>query len=86
MGGAWRPEATVAMVCVALLPWWVWVTGLNLHPFWLAVFAGFVGVGVGCGVSGVRRGGRASRVAAGLCLAVLAVVGFGFTALVVLTP
>ena len=86
MGGGWRSEATVAVGCVALLPWWVWVTGLNTDPFWLVVFAAIIGVGVGYGLSGVRRGGPFSRVASGLCLAILAVVGVGFTALMALVP
>jgi hypothetical protein len=80
MTGGWRPEATVAVACVALLPPWVCVTGLNLQSFWLVVFSVIIGVGVGCGLAGVRSGSRLSRVVSGLCLILLLVAGAGFAA------
>ena len=86
MDGGWQPETTVALVCVALLPPWVCVTELNLHSFWVVVLSLVVGVGIGCGVAGVRRGGRASRRVAGACLAVLILFGAGYVALVRLDP
>ncbi len=79
MHNGWRTETTVAIVCVALLPWWVWVTGLNDDSFWLVVFSLIVGVGAGCGLSGTRRGGRASRFVSEVCLVALLAVGFAFT-------
>jgi hypothetical protein len=53
MGGGWRPEAIGALVCVAMLPPWVCITGLNLEKFWLVVFSFIIGVGVGCGLAGM---------------------------------
>jgi hypothetical protein len=82
MNSGWPRETKVAIVCVALLPWWIWVTGLNLQSFWIVVFAVIVGVGSGCAIAGLRRGSRTNRWAAGLCLVVLVVAGVGFTVLV----
>jgi hypothetical protein len=69
-GDGWRWETTVAVGCVLLLPWWVWVTGLNSNAFWEVVLSVAVGLGVGFGIAGLRRGSRSSRAVAGLCLAV----------------
>jgi hypothetical protein len=64
----------------------VFITGLNFDAFWLVVFCVIIGVGVGCGLAGVRRGSGVCRVMSGLCLAVLLLVGIGFAALVRLNP
>ena len=71
MSAAWWSETIGALVCVLLLPVWAWITGLNSHPFWATVLSVVLGFGIGFGISGVRRGGCASRCVAGVCLAIL---------------
>ncbi|MSR53751.1 MAG: hypothetical protein EXS09_10745 [Gemmataceae bacterium] len=81
-----RPETVVAAICVLLLWPWIWVTRLQLQSFWLVVLSLIIGIGIGCGISGMRRGGRNSRILSGMCVAILLVVGGGFTLLVRLLP
>ncbi len=77
-----RRETVVALVCAVVLPWWVWVTGLSLHEFWLAVLSVVLGVGIVSGVGGMRRGGLVTRVVAAGCVVILTVVAGGFVILV----
>jgi hypothetical protein len=86
MDGGWRTETTGALVCIAMLPPWVCITGLNLESFWLVVFSVIIGVGVGCGLAGLRHGSWTSRVISGLCLVVLLLVGIGFAVSVRFDP
>jgi hypothetical protein len=76
-----RPEATTAIVCVALLPLLavLCVAVADANPTggsWRVVLsAGALtfATGLGSAIAGVRRGSRASRAAAAACLAVLAI-------------
>jgi hypothetical protein len=86
MEEGWRWEAKAALCCVLLLPAWMWVTGLNSDTFWEVVLCGLLGFGVGFGLSGARRGSRASRWVAAVCLAVLLVVAVGYVILVRTDP
>ena len=75
----WRPQATIAIICIALLPLWCVVfyhlpytdgafqVIVVLTPFAIAA------VGIGCAISGARRGSRASRTVSKICLFVLIV-------------
>lgn len=63
-----RWETKLSAGCLLLLAWWVWVTGGNAQTFWQVVLSLILGCGIGFGISGVRRGGAASRRAAGFCL------------------
>lgn len=84
--GGCRPEAIVAAMCVLLLLPWIWVTRLELQSFWLIVLSVIIGVGIGCGISGMRRGEWNSRLFSGMCTLILLVVGVGYTVLVRLVP
>src|SRR5439155_21913553 len=76
----WRPQATIAITCVVLLPLWV-VVCLALaksggaEGWWGIAMLGasclIVAVGIASAISGARRGSRASRTASKVCLSVL---------------
>src|SRR5947207_1480687 len=81
MNTGWRPQTTIAIICIALLPLW-WLGFYNLKrrqgddEVWvMAVLTPFViaAVGIGCAIAGARRGSRASRIASTVCLFVLIV-------------
>ena len=67
-GTGWRGETTASVVCLLLLPGWLWVTGGNLNEFRFVGLSVLLGVGVRTGLSGVRRGDNGNRGVAGLCL------------------
>ena len=80
MNDRWRPQATVAIVCVALLPICfavAWVldgipgaAGIGV-AFVFIVSCLIVAVGLVCAIAGVRRGSFASRAASWICLSLL---------------
>jgi hypothetical protein len=79
MNNHMRHESLIAFICVLLLPLWVWVTGLNSNHFWYVVLSFILGIGIGCGISGVRRGETRSRTLAKISLVILLLFAAGFT-------
>jgi hypothetical protein len=78
----WSWEARIAVACVLLLPWWIWVTGLNPNAFWYVVLSMILGCGIGCGLSGLRRGNESGRTASFISLGILIVAALGIVVLV----
>jgi hypothetical protein len=75
----WRPQATIAITTVVLLPLWMLTCYALDHAPWaaggfcialLAAFLIFV-VGIVSGISGAREGSSASRRASKVCLFLL---------------
>jgi hypothetical protein len=81
----WSWEARIAVACVLQVPWWIWVTGLNPNAFWYVVLSVILGCGIGCGLSGVRRGGESSRAASFYSMGILIVAAVGIVGLVYFT-
>jgi hypothetical protein len=81
----WSWEARIAVASVLLLPWWIWVTGLNPNAFWYVVLSVLLGCGIGCGLSGLRRGSESSRTASFISLGILIVTAAGIVGLVYFT-
>lgn len=85
MNDGWRPQATIAIACIALLPLWVTVSFTliksgNAEGWGIPMFATaclIAVVGTACAISGIRRGCPASRSASVACLAVLSLVIVG---------
>jgi hypothetical protein len=86
MSEGWRWESVVSLACVAFLPAWLYGTATDLQPIWLIVMGGVLGLGIGCGIAGMRRGRLASRLIALACLTLLAIVAVGFIVLLWLDP
>jgi hypothetical protein len=78
----WSWEARIAVASVLLVPWWIWVTGLNPDAFWYVVLSVILGCGIGSGLSGLRRGGESSRFASLISMGILIVTAVGIVGLV----
>jgi hypothetical protein len=98
MNNGWRPQATIAIICVVLLLLLVAVwnalkglpAGAGGDGFFLVAFCLMDAVGLACANSGAHGGSRASRVASVVCLILLslpiAACGVCFAYLVIRKP
>ena len=82
----WRWETTVSLVCLLLLPGWMWVTdGSTPNGFWSVVLSVLLGVGIGTGISGARRGDGISTSVAAISVAFQVCVALLFGSLTFMT-
>jgi hypothetical protein len=93
----WRPQATIAVGCVAAIPLWAVVCyALDGTPVGsaigvesaLIILGLIVIVGIGCAIAGSVRGSHASRTTSKVCLFLwaLMIVGLCVTFRVVFPP
>ena len=74
MSNGWKPQATVAIVCITLPPlsFAVFMAAHveNFFGGWFCISSVISVVGIVCAISGVGLDNRASRVASWVCLSV----------------
>ena len=86
MSEGWRWEGVVSLTCAALLPAWMYFATMHLQTDYLVVLSIVLGLGMGCGIAGVRRGRLANRLISTASLVLLLIAAVALVVLLWLTP